>query len=140
MAKPSQKSEARAAQAVRHSFTFTDNEPGQSWEFPTLQGTMGPKVIDTRKLYSQTGVFTYDPGFASTASCTSDITYIDGDAGILLHRGYAIDDLAKNKYYTSEESKILFAGTQYCDKNFSGGAGEPVPEGCEEEFNNGYEF
>jgi len=100
MAKPSQKSEARAAQAVRHSFTFTDNETGQSWEFPTLQGTMGPKVIDTRKLYSQTGVFTYDPGFASTASCTSDITYIDGDAGILLHRGYAIDDLAKNTDYT----------------------------------------
>ena len=100
MAKPMQKNDARPARAVRQSFTLTDNETGRSWEFPTLHGTIGPKVIDTRKLYSQAGVFTYDPGFASTASCTSEITYIDGDAGILLHRGYPIDDLAKNSDYT----------------------------------------
>ena len=99
MAKPAQKNEVRSARAVRHSFTLTDNETGESWEFPTMHGTIGPKVIDTRKLYSQAGVFTYDPGFASTASCSSEITYIDGDAGVLLHRGYAIDDLAKNTDY-----------------------------------------
>ena len=84
------------AQAVRHSFTLTDNETGESWEIPILHGAVGPKVIDIRKLYSQTGAFTYDPGFTSTASCSSEITYIDGEAGILLHRGYAIADLAKN--------------------------------------------
>ena len=99
MVKPAQKNDVRPARAVRRSFTLTDNEPGESWEFPTLPGTIGPQVIDTRKLYSQTGVFTYDPGFASTASCSSEITYIDGDAGVLLHRGYAIDDLAKNTDY-----------------------------------------
>jgi len=53
MAKPAQKNDARPARAVRHSFTLTDNETGESWEFPTMHGTMGPKVIDTRKLYSQ---------------------------------------------------------------------------------------
>ena len=99
MVKPAQKNDVRPARAVRHSFTLTDNETGESWEFPTLHGTIGPKVIDTRKLYSQAGVFTYDPGFASTASCSSEITYIDGDTGVLLHRGYAIDDLAKNTDY-----------------------------------------
>lgn len=69
---------------------------GKSVEFPVLQGTIGPDVIDVRKLYGQTGMFTYDPGFTSTASCSSKITFIDGDEGILLHRGYSIEDLAKN--------------------------------------------
>ena len=69
MAKSARKNDARPARAVRHSFTLTDNETGKSWEFPTLHGTVGPKVLDTRKLYSQAGVFTYDPGFTSTASC-----------------------------------------------------------------------
>ena len=100
MAKPEKNNADRLAKSVRHSFTLTDNETGKSWEFPTLYGTVGPKVLDTRKLFSQAGVFTYDPGFASTASCTSEITYIDGEAGILLHRGYAIEDLARNTDYT----------------------------------------
>ena len=65
------------------------------WELPTLHGSIGPKVIDIRKLYGQSGVFTYDPGFTSTASCSSEITYIDGEQGILLHRGYPIDQLAE---------------------------------------------
>src|SRR5215218_11136600 len=69
---------------------------GKTMDFPVLQGTLGPDVIDVRKLYGQTGMFTYDPGFTSTASCSSKITYIDGDEGILLHRGYTIEDLAKN--------------------------------------------
>ena len=67
-------------------------------ELPIYSGTTGPDVIDVRSLVSQ-GLFTYDPGFVSTASCESKITYIDGDKGVLLHRGYAIDDLANNSSY-----------------------------------------
>lgn len=67
---------------------------GKSYELPVFGGSQGPEVIDIRRLYGDTGVFTYDPGFTSTASCESDITYIDGDAGILLYRGYPIDQLA----------------------------------------------
>ncbi|QQP92094.1 citrate (Si)-synthase [Skermanella sp. TT6] len=76
--------------------TLTDNSTGKSYNFPVLEGTTGPEVIDIRKLYAETGYFTYDPGFTSTGSCESKITYIDGDEGILLHRGYAIEDLAEN--------------------------------------------
>ena len=95
MADATQRKIIEPAQAVRHSFTLTDNETGDSWELPTLHGSIGPKVIDIRKLYGQSGVFTYDPGFTSTASCSSEITYIDGEQGILLHRGYPIDQLAE---------------------------------------------
>ncbi len=70
------------------------DENGQATDLPMIEGSVGPKVIDIRKLYAQTGHFTYDPGFTSTASCDSAITYIDGDAGILMHRGYKIEDLA----------------------------------------------
>ncbi len=65
-------------------------------ELPLIHGTIGPQVIDVRKLYGETGYFTYDPGFTATASCESKITYIDGDAGMLLHRGYSIDQLAEH--------------------------------------------
>ncbi|MDN7799600.1 MULTISPECIES: citrate synthase [Burkholderia cepacia complex] len=68
----------------------------QTVELPVLSGTQGPDVVDIRKLYAQTGMFTYDPGFMSTAACNSAITYIDGDKGELLYRGYAIDNLAQN--------------------------------------------
>ncbi|MBL8520787.1 MAG: citrate (Si)-synthase [Betaproteobacteria bacterium] len=67
---------------------------GKSVEFPTYGGSHGPDVIDIRKLYAQTGMFTYDPGFLSTASCNSTITFIDGDKGELLYRGYPIEQLA----------------------------------------------
>ena len=67
---------------------------GKQYELPVLGGTHGPKLIDVRRLYAETGYLTYDPGFMSTASCDSAITYIDGEAGILLHRGYPIEDLA----------------------------------------------
>ena len=87
MSQAKQQNPSDLAQAARRSFTLTDNETGDSWELPTLHGSVGPKVIDIRKLYAQTGAFTYDPGFTSTASCSSEITYIDGEAGILLHRG-----------------------------------------------------
>jgi citrate synthase len=67
---------------------------GGSIEFPVLSGSVGPDVVDIRALYGKTGVFTYDPGFLSTASCASTITYIDGDKGVLLYRGYPIEQLA----------------------------------------------
>jgi citrate synthase len=68
-------------------------------ELPVLKGTTGPDVVDIRKLYGATDVFTFDPGFTSTASCESKITFIDGDAGILLHRGYPIDQLAEESSF-----------------------------------------
>ena len=78
------------------SITIVNNGSGEQVTFSVLQGTCGPKVIDVRKLYDATDMFTYDPGFTSTGSCESKITYIDGEAGILLHRGYPIEDLALN--------------------------------------------
>ncbi len=68
---------------------------GKTVDFPILSGTVGPDVIDIAKLYAQTGMFTYDPGFTSTGSCESKITYIDGDEGVLLYRGYPIEQLAE---------------------------------------------
>src|SRR6516165_9970061 len=69
---------------------------GKTVELPIKTGTIGPSVVDIGKLYAQTGMFTYDPGFTSTASTESKITYIDGDAGILLYRGYPIAELAEH--------------------------------------------
>jgi citrate synthase len=76
------------------TLSFSDGSP--SLDFPIYKGTIGPDVIDIRKLYGSTGNFTYDPGFMSTASCNSSITYIDGDKGELLYRGYPIEQLAVN--------------------------------------------
>jgi citrate synthase len=72
---------------------------GKSVELPILKGTDGPAVVDIRKLYAEADVFTYDPGFTSTASCESKITFIDGDKGVLLHRGYPIDQLAEKSNF-----------------------------------------
>ncbi|HEY9235622.1 MULTISPECIES: citrate synthase [Phenylobacterium] len=72
---------------------------GTSVELPILKGTDGPAVVDIRKLYAEADVFTYDPGFTSTASCESKITFIDGDKGVLLHRGYPIDQLAEKSSF-----------------------------------------
>ena len=68
----------------------------QSWSFPIYDGTVGPSVMDIGKLYAQTGMFTYDPGYTSTGSCESKITYIDGDEGVLLYRGYPIEQVAEH--------------------------------------------
>ena len=76
------------------TLSFTDGTP--AIDFPVVGGTVGPDVIDIRPLYSKTKKFTYDPGFMSTASCSSKITYIDGDEGILMYRGYPIENLAEN--------------------------------------------
>jgi citrate synthase len=72
---------------------------GKTFEFDVLSGSVGPDVIDISSLYAQTGMFTYDPGFTSTAACDSTITYIDGDKGELLYRGYPIDQLAEDSHY-----------------------------------------
>ena len=79
------------------TLSFSDGSP--SVEFPIYEGTVGPEVIDIRKLYGQTGKFTFDPGFMSTAACDSKITYIDGDKGELLYRGYPIEQLAQQCDY-----------------------------------------
>ena len=79
--------------------TATLTVDGESYEFPVLSPSAGPDVIDIRKLYASTGMFTYDPSFTSTASCDSTITYIDGEKGELLHRGYPIDQLASKSHY-----------------------------------------
>ncbi len=68
----------------------------KNWDFPVYDGSIGPEVLDISKFYSESGLFTYDPGFTSTASCESKITYIDGDQGVLLYRGYPIEQLAEH--------------------------------------------
>jgi citrate synthase len=75
--------------------TVTDDQTGKSWKMPLHSGTMGPDVIDIRKLGSDANMFTFDPGYTSTGACESKITFIDGDKGILLHRGYPIEELAE---------------------------------------------
>ncbi|MEN3971272.1 citrate synthase [Sphingomicrobium sp. XHP0235] len=89
--------------------TATLNVDDQSLDLPVLPGSVGPEVVDIRKMYGQTGKFTYDPGFTSTASCQSAITYIDGDEGVLLHRGYPIDQLAEQARFL-EVAYLLLHG------------------------------
>jgi citrate synthase len=87
---------------------FTDPS-GKTTEFPVLSGTLGPDVIDIRKLYDATDHFTFDPGYTSTGSCESKITFIDGDQGVLLHRGYKIEALAENSDFM-EVSYLMLHG------------------------------
>lgn len=79
--------------------TIIDNKTGKQIECPVLYGTYGPPVIDTKSLYNELGMFTFDPGYLTTASCRSAITYLDGEKGILLHRGYPIEQLADQSTY-----------------------------------------
>lgn len=79
-----------------------------TYELPIYSGKLGPDVVDVRKLYADTDMFTYDPGFTSTASCESSITYIDGDKGILLYRGYPIDQLAENGDFMEASYLLLY--------------------------------
>ncbi len=94
--------------AVNGSMTLTDNATGKSVELPVIEGSIGPKVIDVRKLYAQTGYFTYDPGFMATAACRSSITYIDGDEGVLLYRGYPIEELAAKSDFMEVSYLLLY--------------------------------
>jgi citrate synthase len=90
------------------TFTLKNNSSGDAWDLSVIEGTVGPKVIDVRRLYADTDCFTYDPGFTSTGSCESKITYIDGDNGILLYRGYPIDQLASQSDYLETCYLLLY--------------------------------
>ena len=91
-----QKDSAAKGAAGNEYMTLTDHSTGESYDFNVMPGTVGPKVIDVRSLYGESGYFTYDPGYTSTGACESKLTYIDGEAGILMHRGYNIVDLAES--------------------------------------------
>src|ERR1700748_1485685 len=86
----------------------TLNYRDKDYEFPVYAGTQGPNVVDIRKLYDQTGIFTYDPGFTSTASTESNITFIDGDKGVLQYRGYTIADLAEHSTFLETCYLLLY--------------------------------
>ncbi len=91
------------------SITVTLNGAGKSSTLPLVPGTIGPQVADIRKLYGDLGIFTYDPGYGGTAACDSKITYIDGDEGVLLHRGYPIEQLAEHSTFL-EVAYLLLNG------------------------------
>jgi citrate synthase len=87
--------------AIKHVVTgdvvsMKDHRSGKTYDYPIFDGSVGPSVVDIRKFYADTGYFTYDPGYTSTGSCESGITFIDGEEGILLYRGYSIEELAEN--------------------------------------------
>src|SRR5882724_9625152 len=84
------------------------NYEGKDYEFPVYAGSQGPNVVDIRKLYDQTDIFTYDPGFTSTASTESNITFIDGDKGVLQYRGYSIGDLAEHSSFLESCYLLLY--------------------------------
>src|SRR6201998_3269835 len=86
----------------------TLNYGGKDYEFPVYAGTQGPNVVDIRKLYDQADIFTYDPGFTSTASTESNITFIDGDKGVLQYRGYPIADLAEHSSFLETCYLLLY--------------------------------
>ncbi len=90
------------------TFTLTNDETGDSIKLPVLEGTKGPPVIDVRKLYAQTGHFTFDPSFTATGSCKSRLTFIDGEKGILEHRGYSIGELAEKSSFLEVAHLLLY--------------------------------
>jgi citrate synthase len=92
-----------------NTVTIRDNRTGRTLELPIIQGVAGPPVVDIRGLYGELGLFTLDPGYKSTASCTSQITFIDGEKGILLYRGYPIEQLAEQSSFT-ETAYLLMKG------------------------------
>ena len=96
-------------EAAKQTGTATLTLDNKQYELPVYSGTVGPDVLDISKLYGQSGAFTYDPGFTSTAACKSDITYIDGDKGVLLYRGYPIEQLAEQGNFL-ETCHILLYG------------------------------
>ncbi|QSZ41178.1 citrate synthase [Sulfurimonas aquatica] len=92
---------------VKPTITIRDNSTDKEYEFNILEGTRGPKVVDISSFYGQTGMFTYDPGYTSTASCTSEVTFIDGDKGELRYRGVEIEELATNHEYLESVYLLL---------------------------------
>src|SRR5215831_8791514 len=94
---------------TQKTFKLTDPETGRSNALPVRNGTIGPATLDIGALYKEQDVFTYDPGYATTAAVESRITYIDGDAGVLLHRGYPIEQLAEKSTFM-EVAYLLLIG------------------------------
>ena len=94
---------------AKGSVTVTLDGSNKSITTPLMHGTIGPDVFDIRKVYNELGVFTFDPGYGGTAACDSKITYIDGDQGILLYRGYPIEQLAEKSNFL-EVSYLLLHG------------------------------
>lgn len=90
------------------TFTLTDDQTGESFKLPVVEGTYGPHTIDIRTLYADTGYFTLDPSFTATGSCKSRLTYIDGDKGILMHRGYDIKELAAESSFMEVAHLLLY--------------------------------
>ncbi len=100
----------------KDGFTLTNDKTGKSYHLPVRNGSVGPKVIDVRKLYAETGHFTFDPGYTSTGSCESQITFIDGDEGVLLYRGYPIDELAEHSNFMEVCYLLLYGDLPNTDQ------------------------
>lgn len=98
------------------TITLIDNSTGRRFELPILSGSTGPDVIDVRKLFQETGYFTFDPGYTSTGSCESSITYIDGDEGVLLYRGYPIEELAEHSDFMEVCYLLLYGDLPNADQ------------------------
>ena len=99
----------------KDAYTLTSSA-GKTTELPVRKGTMGPEVIDIGKLYQEQGVFTYDPGFVSTGSCDSDITFIDGDKGLLMYRGYPVEQLAAHSSFIEVAYLLLYSELPTADQ------------------------
>ena len=97
-----------AAKHADKTFTLTNDQTGESCQLPVVEGTVGPPTIDIRTLYKNTGHFTLDPSFTATGSCKSRITYIDGDEGILMHRGYSIEELTDQSTFLETAFLLLY--------------------------------
>lgn len=93
---------------TQETFTLINDQTGESFKLPVVEGTVGPKSIDVRKLYAETGHFTFDPSYTSTASCKSRLTYIDGEEGVLMHRGYDIKDLTEKSSFLEVAYLLLY--------------------------------
>jgi citrate synthase len=99
----------------KDAYTLTSPD-GKTTELPVREGTMGPEVIDIGKLYREQGVFTFDPGFVSTGSCDSDITFIDGDKGVLMYRGYPVEQLAGKSNFIEVAFLLLYGELPTADQ------------------------
>ena len=93
---------------AKRTVTVTDNKTGRSIELPVKEATNGPDAVDIGRFFRELGYFTYDPGFVSTASCHSKLTYLDGDQGQLLYRGYPIEQLAEHSSFIEVAYLMLY--------------------------------
>ncbi|MGD9649558.1 MAG: citrate synthase, partial [Dongiaceae bacterium] len=108
MADTAKKPELKTVSNTKPPLSLNDPKSGKTLSLPVMSGTLGPDIVDIRKLYGETGYFTYDPGFGSTASCESKITFIDGDEGVLLYRGYDIAELAEKSSFLEVAYLLLY--------------------------------